>query len=55
MGGKNSKAKNNQSLQEIGKKANMESNSLDYSNTLNFNINLTNEVIVSQSNKKALR
>ena len=52
MGGKNSKAKNNQSLQEIGKKANMESNSLDYSNTLNFNINLTNEVIVSQSNKK---
>ena len=52
MGGKSSKAKNNQTLQEIGKKANMESNSLDYSNTLNFNINLTNEVIVSQSNKK---
>ena len=52
MGGKNSKTKNNKTLQEIGKKANMESDSLEYSNTLNFNINLTNEVIVSQSNKK---
>ena len=52
MGGKNSKTNNNKALQEIGKKANMQSNSLEYSNTLNFNINLTNDVIVSQSNKK---
>ena len=52
MGGKSSKSKKNKDLQEIGKKANMESNTLEYSNTLNFNINLTNDVIVSQSNKK---
>ena len=52
MGGKSSKSKKNKDFQEIGKKANMESKSLEYSNTLNFNINLTNEVIVSQSNKK---
>ena len=52
MGGKSSKTNNNKALQEIGKKANMQSNSLEYSNTLNFNINLTNDVIVSQSNKK---
>ena len=52
MGGKSSKTENNKTLQEIGKKANMESDSLEYSNTLNFNINLTNDVIVSQSNKK---
>ena len=52
MGGNSSKTKNNKTLQEIGKKANMESDSLEYSNTLNFNINLTNDVIVSQSNKK---
>ena len=48
MGGKSSKAKKNQTLQEIGKKANMDDpNTFSYSNT----INLTNEVIVSQSNK----
>jgi len=52
MGGKSSKSKKNKDLQEIGKKANMESNTLEYSNTLTFNINLTNNVIVSQSNKK---
>ena len=52
MGGKNSKTNNNKALQEIGKKANIQSNSLEYSNSLNFNINLTNDVIVSQSNKK---
>ena len=52
MGVKSSKTNNNKALQEIGKKANMQSNSLEYSNTLNFNINLTNDVIVSQSNKK---
>ena len=52
MGGNNSKTNNNKTLQEIGKKANMESDSLEYSNALNYNINLTNEVIVSQSNKK---
>ena len=52
MGGKNSKENKNKTLQEIGTKANKESNSLEYSNTLNFNINLTNEVIVSRSNKK---
>ena len=52
MGGKSSKSKKNKDLQEIGKKANMESNSLEYSHTLNFNINLTNDIIVSQSNKK---
>ena len=49
MGGKSSKSKNNKDLQEIGKKANMESDSFHYSNTMNLNINLTNEVIVSQS------
>ena len=52
MGGKSSKSKKNKDFQEIGKKANMESKTLEYSNTLNFDINLTNEVIVSQSNKK---
>ena len=52
MGGKSSKSKKNNDFQEIGKKANMESKTLEYSNTLNFDINLTNEVIVSQSNKK---
>ena len=49
MGGKSSKSKNNKDLQEIGKKANMESDSFHYSHTMNLNINLTNEVIVSQS------
>ena len=49
MGGKSSKSKKNKTLQEIGKRAN-ESNqdSFTYTNT----INLTNDVIVSQSNKK---
>ena len=51
MGGKNSKQKKNKDLQEIGKKANMESNTFNYSNSLGLSINLTNEVIVSQSNK----
>ena len=49
MGGKTSKTKNNKDLQEIGKKANMESDSFHYSHTMNLNINLTNDVIVSQS------
>ena len=49
MGGKSSKSKNNKDLQEIGKKANMESDSFHYSHTMNLNINLTNDVIVSQS------
>ena len=51
MGVKSSKSKKNKDLQEIGKKANMESNSFNYSNGMNLSINLTNEVIVSQSNK----
>ena len=51
MGGKSSKQKKNKDLQEIGKKANMESNTFNYSNSLGLSINLTNEVIVSQSNK----
>ena len=51
MGGKSSKSKKNKDLQEIGKKANMESDSFNYSNGMNLSINLTNEVIVSQSNK----
>jgi calcium-dependent protein kinase len=46
MGGKNSKDNKNSDLKEIGEKANREDpNSFHYSNT----INLTNEVIVSQS------
>ena len=51
MGVKSSKSKKNKDLQEIGKKANMESDSFNYSNGMNLSINLTNEVIVSQSNK----
>ena len=51
MGGKSSKQKKNKDLQEIGKKANMESNTFNYSNSLGLSINLTNDVIVSQSNK----
>ena len=49
MGSKSSKSTKNKNLQEIGKKANMESDSFHYTNTMNLNINLTNEVIVSQS------
>ena len=52
MGGKSSKAKKNKTFQEIGKKANLDSDSFHYSNTVNSTINLTNEVIVSQSNKQ---
>ena len=51
MGGKSSKSKKNKQFQEIGQKANAESNSLSYTNTMNLSINLTNNVIVSQSNK----
>ena len=51
MGGKSSKSKKNKQFQEIGQKANAESNSLSYTNTMNLSINLTNDVIVSQSNK----
>ena len=49
MGGKSSKTKKNQTFKEIGQRANKENpNTFQYSNT----INLTNEVIVSQSNKQ---
>ena len=49
MGGKNTKTKKNKTFQEIGQKANKDNpNTFQYSNT----INLTNEVIVSQSNKQ---
>ena len=49
MGGKSSKENKNKKFQEIGKKANMDNpNTFSYSNT----INLTNDVIVSQSNKQ---
>ena len=51
MGVKSSKSKKNKDLQEIGKKANMESDSFNYSNGMNLSINLTNEVIFSQSKK----
>ena len=39
MGGKSSKSKKNKDLQEIGKKANMESDSFNYSNGMNLSIN----------------
>ena len=52
MGGKSSKSKKNKKFQEIGKKANQGDGSFHYSSTLNSTINLTNEVIVAQSNKK---
>ena len=46
MGGKSSKEKKNSELKQIGEKANKEDpNTFHYSNT----INLTNEIIVSQS------
>jgi len=49
MGAKNSKKKKNKTFQEIGKQANKENpDTFAYSNT----INLTNNVIVSQSNKQ---
>ena len=49
MGGKQSKAKKNKTFQEIGSKANKDDpNTFSYSNT----INLTNDIIVSQSNKQ---
>ena len=49
MGGKSSKAKKNQTFKEIGQRANKENpNTFQYSNT----INLTNDVIVAQSNKQ---
>ena len=49
MGGKQSKAKKNKTFQEIGSKANKDNpNTFSYSNT----INLTNDIIVSQSNKQ---
>ena len=53
MGAKGSKSKKNKDLQEIGKKANQETNSFQYSSTLGLDINLTNDVIVSKSNSKA--
>ena len=49
MGGKQSKSKKNKDFQEIGSKANKEDpNTFSYSNT----INLTNDILVSQSNKQ---
>ena len=49
MGGKSSKTKKNKTFQEIGQKANKENpNTFHYSNT----INLTNDVIVSESHKQ---
>ena len=49
MGGKSSKEEKNKNLQKIGKKVSQTNpDSFSYSNT----INLTNDIIVSQSNKK---
>jgi calcium-dependent protein kinase len=52
MGSKNSKSDKNKALKKRGEEANKKSNNFEYSNDGNYSINLTNDIIVSQSKKK---
>ena len=49
MGSKNSKSDKNKALKKRGEEANKKSNNFEYSNDGNYSINLTNDIIVSQS------
>jgi len=51
MGSKNSKSDENEELKKRGEEANKKSGNYEYINNENYSINLTNDVIVSLSNK----
>jgi len=51
MGSKNSKSDENEELKKRGEEANKKSENYEYINNENYSINLTNDVIVSLSNK----